>query len=135
MVIRTLVFLPRELKEQFNRLSNNNVRGEVAQDDSTIVTRLIWKYIRGAIEKEKIKGQSLPTEVSMSVYIQGPHVLSVWEEFNLVCKKESKDPSKVIVDLINLYTMEKLKKGNGHLKEGRKSNSYLRVKALQNGNN
>jgi hypothetical protein len=134
MVIRTLIFLSRELKEQFDRLTKNKVRNRFTQDRNTIVIELIGKYLRGEIEKEKIKGQNQPAEIPVSVYIRGPRAVPFWEEFNLKCQRESKEPSRVIVDLINLYVRGKLKQLNNQRKERRRPDSHQRVKVLQDEN-
>lgn len=87
-------------------MAKNNLRDESAKENSTILTGLIEKYIRGEIAKEKTKGWNLPREAPMSVFLRGASVLSLCEEFSILCKKELRDPSEVMVKLINLYARE-----------------------------
>jgi hypothetical protein len=67
---------------------------------------LIKLHAQGKLETGGIEGADRPKEVEFHVFIP-ENMSSLWEDFQKMCAAESKDPRKVIVDLIDLYTREK----------------------------
>jgi hypothetical protein len=96
MPIPFQIWLPRQLKQQFD----SYIPGQGVEQDYFVID-LISDYVTGKIQRDQIKGQDRPREVPAIIYIMGLHADEVWSRFQEICANESKDPFKVIVDLID----------------------------------
>lgn len=96
MPIPFQIWLPRQLKQQFD----SYIPGQGVEQDYFVID-LISDYVTGKIQRDRIKGQDRPREVPVIIYIMGLHADEVWSRFQEICANESKDPFKVIVDLID----------------------------------
>jgi hypothetical protein len=94
--------LPRDLFKRFNSW----VKKQATVDANTAIVELIKLYTQGKLETGGIEGTDRPEEMEFHVFIP-QSMSSLWEDFQKVCTAESKDPRKVIVDLIDLRTREK----------------------------
>jgi hypothetical protein len=97
-----VISLPRYLFKKFNSW----VEKQAAVDANTVIIELIKLYTQGKLETGGIEGTDRPEEVEFRVFIP-QNMSSLWEDFQKMCAAESKDPRKVIVDLIDLRTSEK----------------------------
>jgi hypothetical protein len=97
-----VISLPRYLFKQFSSW----VEKEATVDANTAIVELIKLYTQGELETGGIEGTVRPEEVDFRVVIP-QNMSSLWEDFQKMCAAESKDPRKVIVDLIDLRGREK----------------------------
>ncbi len=97
-----VISLPRYLSEQFFSW----VEKQTKVDADTAIVELIKLYTQGELETRGIEGTDRPEEVDFRVFIP-QNMSSPWEDFQKLWAAESKDPRKVIVDLIDLRSREK----------------------------
>ncbi len=97
-----VISLPRYLSKQFSSW----VEKEAKVDFDTAIVELIKLYTQGELETGGIEGTDRPEEVDFRIFIP-QNMSSLWEDFQKFCAAESKDPRKVIVDLIYLRSIEK----------------------------
>ncbi|MGE5444791.1 MAG: hypothetical protein ACM3SR_09340 [Ignavibacteriales bacterium] len=97
-----VISLPRDLFKRFNSW----VQKQATVNANTAILELIKLYAQGKLEPGGIEGTDRPKEVEFHAFIPD-NMSSLWEDFQKMCDAESKDPRKVIVDLIDLSTREK----------------------------
>ncbi len=96
-----MISLPRDLFKRFNSW----VKKQAIVNANTGILELIKLYAQGKLETGGIEGTDRPKEVQFHVLILD-NMSSLWEDFQKICAAESKDPRKVIVDLIDLSVKE-----------------------------
>jgi hypothetical protein len=96
-----VISLSRYLFKEFNSW----VEKQATVDANTAILELIKLYTQGELETGGIEGTDRPEEVEFHVFMP-QNMSSLWEDFQKTCAAESKDPRKVIVDLIDLRTRD-----------------------------
>ncbi len=97
-----VISLPRDLFKRFNSW----VQKQATVNANTAILELIKLYTQGKLEPGGIEATDRPKEIELHIFIP-ENMSSLWEDFQRMCAAESKDPRKVIVDLIDLSSREK----------------------------